>query len=144
MTTIRRFRETDADATIELWRMVFPEYDDPGKPQRDPRANLVRKLAVQPELFWVAEDEGAIVGTVMAGYDGHRGWIYALGVHPTRRRLGLGRRLLEHAQQVLWELGCPKINLQVHTLNSGARLFYERLGYVADEVVSYGKRAPRE
>lgn len=138
---IRRFQPADADATVALWRLVFPEYDDPGKPQRDPRENIARKLTTQPELFWVADDRDEIIGTVMAGYDGHRGWIYALGVHPARRRAGLGRRLLEHAQNALWDLGCPKINLQVHTHNAAARRFYEKLGYVADEVVSYGKRA---
>ena len=76
----------------------------------------------------------------MAGYDGHRGWIYALGVHPKFRRRGIGGALLERAEATLAALGCPKINLQVATSDAGARRFYEARGYDLDAVSSYGKR----
>jgi ribosomal protein S18 acetylase RimI-like enzyme len=119
---------------------VFPEYLAPDKPQRDPRANVARKLATQPELFWVAEAEDRIVGTIMAGYDGHRGWIYSLGVEPSQRRSGVATALLREAEGALGDLGCPKVNLQVSVGNAAARSFYEAAGYVTDPVVSYGKR----
>ncbi len=138
--SIRQFQEGDGTAVVELWRAVFPEYSDTGYPQRDPHANIRRKLAMQPELFWVAERGARLIGTVMAGYDGHRGWIYALGVHPDHRREGVGRALLRRAELALEKLGCPKINLQVLSSKSGVRKFYEALGYSEDAVVSYGKR----
>ncbi len=144
--SIRQFRVEDADAVVELWRAVFPEYSDSKYPQRDPRANIARKLAIQPELFWVAERPAPaatamrLIGSVMAGYDGHRGWIYALGVHPDARRAGVGRALLKQAESALFVMGCPKINLQVLSRKSGVRRFYEALGYSEDAVVSYGKR----
>jgi ribosomal protein S18 acetylase RimI-like enzyme len=132
--------QADTEAVIALWRVVFPEYNDPARPQRDPRANIARKLAVQPELFWVAEQQSRIVGTAMAGYDGHRGWIYALGVDPTARRSGIGSLLLREAEDALRALDCPKINLQVMEASEVARRFYEAAGYAVDRVISYGKR----
>lgn len=145
---IRRFGAADVaadtEAVLALWARCFPGYGDRAKPQRDPRGSIARKLEVQPELFWVAvEGEGGqacIVGTVMAGYDGHRGWIYSLCAHPERRRRGIGAALLAHAEDALRALGCPKVNLQVMRFNTGAQRFYAGLGYEEDEVVSYGKR----
>ena len=76
----------------------------------------------------------------MAGYDGHRGWIYSLGVHPDARRTGLGRALVAEAEQRLAALGCPKVNLLVYASNTGAQAFWRRLGYEADAIVGFGKR----
>ena len=137
---VRRFRAGDTEAVIDLWRVVFPEYFDPDKPQRDPRASIARKQAVQPELFWVAEAGSRLVGTVMAGYDGHRGWIYTLGVAPGLRRAGVARELLAVAEDALRSLGCPKINLQVMHGNTAATEFYRATGYAEDGVISMGKR----
>jgi ribosomal protein S18 acetylase RimI-like enzyme len=137
---IRRFVADDTEPVVALWRRVFPEYLAADKPQRDPRANIARKLTMQPELFWVAEEGGHVIGTIMAGYDGHRGWIYSLGVEPEQRRTGIARALLHEAEAALRDLGCPKVNLQVSGNNDVARALYEAAGYVTDEVVSYGKR----
>jgi ribosomal protein S18 acetylase RimI-like enzyme len=137
---VRPVVPADTDAVVGLWRIVFPEYNDPARPQRDPRANVARKLAFGGELFWVAERNGAVVGTVMAGYDGHRGWIYSLAVHPDVRREGVGRALLETAERALAALGCPKVNLQVLAENESAQNFWRAAGYVQDSVVSFGKR----
>ena len=130
----------DTDSVVALWRVVFPEYGDPSRPQRDPRANIERKLAFGDRLFWLAESEGRVVGTAMAGYDGHRGWLYSLGVHPDARRSGLGRALLAEAERALAALGCPKVNLQVLSANAGAQAFWQRVGYAQDDVVCFGKR----
>ncbi len=95
---------------------------------------------MQPELFFVAEIGGRLIGTVMAGYDGHRGWLYSLAVDTALRRHGIGTRLVEHAEAALTALGCPKVNLQVLSTKADVRGFYEALGYRTDEVVSLGKR----
>lgn len=84
--------------------------------------------------------ECGLVATVMAGYEGHRGWINYLAVKPGFRKQGLGRRLMEEAEARLIEAGCPKINLQVRKSNIAAVAFYERIGYSRDDVVSMGKR----
>ncbi len=112
---IRPVLGSDTDAVVALWLVVFPEYGDPTRRHRDPRSSVARKLAFGDGLFWLAESNGRIAGTVMAGYDGHRGWVYSLGVHPEARRLGVGRALLTEAERALMALGCPKVNLQVFT-----------------------------
>jgi len=137
---IRPVTPADAEAVLAVWRLAFPGYEDPRRPHRDPRASLARKLAFGDGLFWLAERGGRVVGTVMAGWDGHRGWIYSLGVHPDVRRAGLGRALLAHAEAALAARGCQKVNLQVVAANDAARAFWRAAGYAEDEVVSFGKR----
>jgi ribosomal protein S18 acetylase RimI-like enzyme len=80
------------------------------------------------------------VASVMAGYDGHRGWIYSLGVHPSMRRTGIGPALVAEAERALADLGCPKVNLQVLTSKGEAQAFWRSAGYEPDPVVSFGKR----
>jgi ribosomal protein S18 acetylase RimI-like enzyme len=137
---IRPVTAADTDAVVELWREVFPAYFDPAYPQRLARPNIERKLAFGDGLFWLAEEQGAVVGTVMAGYDGHRGWIYNFGVHPTQRRRGVARAMLAHAEAALAVLGCPKINLHMVADNPHAGVFYRAAGYSVDDVVAFGKR----
>lgn len=137
---IRRVGAADAEAVVALWRTVFPEYGDPSRPQRDPSRSVARKLAFGDGLFWLAERGGRVVGSAMAGWDGHRGWLYSVGVHPEARRGGVGRALVAEAERALLALGCPKVNLQVLAGNRAARRFWRRMGYGEDEVVSLGKR----
>lgn len=132
---IRPFRLDDQQAVIQLWEncgLVVP--------QNDPGRDIACKLQVQPELFLVGVIETAVVATVMAGYDGHRGWINYLAVAPRYRHRGIGRRVMEAAEGKLRQLGCPKINLQVRQSNAGVIEFYRRLGYSVDPVTSLGKR----
>src|SRR4051794_8603584 len=138
--SIRRFDARDTDAVIALWQQAFPEYRDATKPQRNPRLSIANKLATQPELSFVAVLGERVVGTVMGGYDGHRGWLYSLAVDESLRRHGIGSRLVAHVEAALTALGCPKLNLQVLSAKNDVRAFYEALGYRADEVVSFGKR----
>ncbi|WP_321964277.1 GNAT family acetyltransferase [Paraburkholderia sp. J7] len=143
--TIRVFSEADTEAVIALWLQAFPEYNDTSRPHRNPRLSIANKLGTQPELFFVAirndgDVDGALVGTAMAGYDGHRGWLYSVAVAPEARRHGLGTRLVRHAEDALAAMGCLKLNLQVLTDKAEVLAFYERLGYRADAVVSLGKR----
>ena len=105
MVRIRPVVAADTDAILALWARVFPEYFDPAFPQRDPRASIERKLAFGDGRFWVAvAGAGAgeqVVGTVMSGYDGHRGWLYSLGVDPVRRRSAIASALAAHAEAEL-------------------------------------------
>ncbi|MGC4001584.1 MAG: GNAT family acetyltransferase [Anaeromyxobacter sp.] len=137
---VRPVTPADAEAVVALWRRVFPEYADPSRPQRDPVASVARKLAFGDGLFWLAERGGELLGTAMAGYDGHRGWLYSVGVAPEARGAGLGRRLVAEAERALAALGCPKVNLQLLEGNEAGRRFWARLGYAEDRVVSLGKR----
>lgn len=137
---IRTVAAADRDAVIALWRAVFPEYADPDRPQRDPAASFARKLAASDGLFWLAERDGVVVGSAMAGYDGHRGWLYSVAVLPLLRGQGVGRALVEHAERALAALGCPKINLQVLTARADTQRFWTALGYREDAVTSFGKR----
>ena len=132
---IRPFSEGDADAVIALWERCGLT-----RPWNDPRRDIERKLLVQPELFLVALDGDALVGTVMAGYEGHRGWINYLGVDPDRRGDGIGRALMAEAERLLAERGCPKISLLVREGNDDARAFYAALGYATDAAIPLGKR----
>ncbi len=141
---IRSVSNDDIEALVALWSEVFPEYNDPAFPQRDPRTNIARKLQRADGLFWVAISETSnsaeILGSVMGGYDGHRGWIYTLGVHPDHRRCGVATALLTHAEHEIEALGCVKINMQVMAGNAAALAFYAAHGYKNDAVTSIGKR----
>jgi len=134
--SIRPFAVDDTEAVVALWRAAGLV-----KPWNDPYLDIERKLTVQPELFLVAVGgDGALVGTAMVGYEGHRGWVNYLAVADPARGTGLGRALMAEAERLLVERGCPKLNLQVRTSNTEVIAFYERLGYAVDDAVSLGKR----
>jgi ribosomal protein S18 acetylase RimI-like enzyme len=135
MIKVRPYESGDEEGVVGLWREVFPE----APAHNDPHADIHSKLQVQPELFFVALDEERLVGTAMAGFDGHRGWVYYVAVHPDHRRRGVGTALMERAEGVLRELGCPKLNLQIRAENAEVQAFYESLGYAVEERISMGK-----
>jgi ribosomal protein S18 acetylase RimI-like enzyme len=101
---------------------------------------IENKLKVQPELLLVGELGGLIVGAVMAGFDGVRGWLYHLAVLPEHRRRGFATILLRAAERGLRDLGCSKVNLQVRATNQEIVAFYRSLGYQVEERVSMGRR----
>jgi ribosomal protein S18 acetylase RimI-like enzyme len=109
-------------------------------PQNDPGKDIDRKMEVDPDLFLVGESDGEVVATVMAGYEGHRGWINYLAVRPSHQRNGYGRLLMETAESLLGKKGCPKINLQVRNINADVIEFYSAIGYGDDQVIGMGKR----
>jgi ribosomal protein S18 acetylase RimI-like enzyme len=110
------------------------------RPVNDPKKDIERKLKVNPELFLVGLIDNKVIASVIGGYDGHRGWVYYLGVDPAHRRKGLGRQMMAAIEKRIRAMGCPKINLQVRTDNLGAVKFYEKIGYKMDETVQLGKR----
>ena len=136
---IRPYRAADEAALISLWQACGLV-----RPQNNPRKDIARKLRVNPEWFLVGETDGRIVATVMAGYEGHRGWINYLAVDPALRRTGLGRAMMAEAERLLRAAGCPKINLQVRAENPGVIAFYERIGFAVEGAVSLGRRLTKD
>jgi ribosomal protein S18 acetylase RimI-like enzyme len=132
---IRPFRESERREVIALWREC-----DLIRPANDPNLDIDRKLFKDPDHLIVADRQGAIVGSLMFGYDGHRGWLNYLAVRPDQQRRGLGRALVNCAEEELSTAGCAKVNLQIRTTNLGAVDFYRGLGYQVDDVVSMGRR----
>ena len=132
---IRSFAPDDTEAVVALWEACGLT-----RPWNDPRRDIDRKLTVQPELFLVGVDGDRIVATVMAGFDGHRGWVNYLAVEPTQRGRGYGRALMAEVEARLEAMGCPKVNLQIRADNEQALGFYRALGYQPDAAVSFGKR----
>jgi ribosomal protein S18 acetylase RimI-like enzyme len=132
---IRPYRSSDEAAVVELWlacKLVGS--------QNNPHKDIARKLRVNPEWFLVGELDGQIVATCMVGYEGHRGWINYLAVAPEYQRRGVARQIMEEAERLLRQAGCPKINLQVRTANAQVIEFYKSIGFKVDDVVSMGKR----
>lgn len=128
-----QFGEVDA-----LWRAVFPE--DP--PRSHAPVAVPQKLAVQRELFLIAVEGGSVLGTILAGYDGHRGWLYKLAVHPNARGCGIGRKLVRAAEKRLAAMGCTKVNLQVRDTNRDAARFWAHMGYGEEPRISMGRSLP--
>lgn len=132
---IRCYRPDDEQAVIRLWERCGLI-----RPWNDPRKDIERKLSEQPELFLVGQNGADVIATVMAGFDGHRGWVYYLAVAPEQRGKSYGRRLMQAVERLLLARGCPKLNLQVRASNQDVLAFYRKLGYVQDDVVSLGRR----
>ncbi len=127
--------DADIDAGVALWHRCGLT-----RPWNDPQRDIERKMSTQPELFLVAVQDEALVGSAMVGFDGHRGWVYYLVVSPQHRGRGIGRALMHQAEQLLVERGCPKINLLIRSSNAEVIAFYRKLGYTQDDVVSLGRR----
>jgi ribosomal protein S18 acetylase RimI-like enzyme len=136
---VRPFQREDEEPVVALWRQCGLT-----RPWNDPHKDIARKLKVQPELFLVGTVDATIVATVMAGYEGHRGWLNYLAVAPQLRGRGYARSLVQSVEKLLLERGCPKINLQVRASNTEAVSFYRHIGYEQDPSVSLGKRLIRD
>jgi ribosomal protein S18 acetylase RimI-like enzyme len=135
MTDIRRYRDADLDAVVALW-----EACDLVRPWNPPARDIAFCRSSGHGEVFVAEVEGRIVGTAMAGHDGHRGWIYYVAVDPGHRQRALGRALMGHAESWLAELGVPKVQLLIRETNTAVASFYERLGYAAEPRLVMSKR----
>ena len=133
---IRHYHPTDEVSVLDVWQTVLPDE----APHNEPATSLANKLKMDDDLLLVATVEERIVGTVMGGYDGHRGWIYSLAVLPEFRREGIGSALCRRLEELLTKRGCLKLNLQVRSDNAGVIAFYERLGYAVENRASLGKR----
>ena len=132
---VREFKISAQSDVLCLW-----EQCNLTRPWNDPKLDLQRKLKGQPDWLLVGVDADEIIGSVMVGYDGHRGWINYLAVRPDQQRSGVGRALMMEAERRLLGVGCPKINLQIRDDNRDAVAFYKSIGFSRDPVVSFGKR----
>lgn len=136
---VRAFQDDDEGAVVALWGRCGLL-----RPWNDPHKDIARKRQVQRELFFVCTIDDQLVASVMAGYDGHRGWVNYLAVDPQFQKRGLGRALMKEVQHRLRSLGCSKLNLQIRRENVEAIAFYERIGFSEDAVLSFGKRLERD
>ena len=132
---IRPFQEGDEEALVSLWNMCKLTV-----PWNNPYKDIARKLKVQAELFLVGYLEDKLIASVMAGYDGHRGGINYFAVHPDFQSGGYGKQLMDHVENGLRELGCPKINLQIREGNDKVFSYYQKLGFVEEKRINMGKR----
>ena len=132
---IRPYRHEDKKSVIQLWidcGLVVPH--------NNPARDIERKLGIKPEWFLVGELDGKVIATCMAGYEGHRGWINYLAVSPVLQRKGYARAMMKRAEEILTDVGCPKVNLQIRAANLKVIEFYRNIGFKIDDVVSMGKR----
>jgi ribosomal protein S18 acetylase RimI-like enzyme len=131
---IRPYRDSDLGAVVDLWQAC-----DLARPWNPPARDIAFCRSSGHGEIFVAEADGGIIGTVMAGHDGHRGWVYYVAVHPARRRDGLGRRLVAQAEGWLATQGVPKLMLVIRDTNTAVQAFYERLGYAQEPRVLMAK-----
>ncbi len=131
---IEAAKATDKEAVVALWRACGLT-----RPWNDPDRDFALAMASEASTLLVARADGAIAGSVMAGFDGHRGWVYYLAVSPDHRRAGLGRALMAAAEAWLRARGAPKLQLMVRGGNSEALAFYEALGLERQDVVTLGR-----
>ena len=132
---IRPFKEGDEEALVSLWNMSKLTV-----PWNNPYKDIARKLKVQEEFFLVGYLEDKLIASVMAGYDGHRGWINYFAVHPDFQSSGYGKQLMDNIENGLRELGCPKINLQIREGNDKVFSYYQKLGFIEENRINMGKR----
>ena len=133
---IRPYRTEDESRVITLWGGTVAD----AAPHNDPTLAIQMKMKKDPQLFLVATVDGLVIGTVMGGFDGHRGWVYSLAVAPDYRRRGIATKLIRRLEAALREMGCMKVNLQVRGSNSDVLGFYQHSGYCVEDRVSLGKR----
>ena len=135
MFIIRPYLESDLDDLIALWELC-----DLTRPWNNPEIDIFRKLAQRDQLFILAVKDDQLIATVMGGYDGHRGWVNYLAVHPHFQRNGVATALIQQLEKRLIALGCPKLQLLIRQDNIDVQNFYEQLGYEEVEVICLGKR----
>ena len=133
---IRKYDAGDRDSLIRLWTEVFPA----GLPHNDPHTSLDKKLRIDRDLLLVSVIDDMVIGSVIGGYDGRRGWIYSLAVKPGFRRQGIATKLMRAVEKALVERGCLKVNLQIVASNAGVVALYEKLGFSVEERISMGKK----
>lgn len=135
-TTISAVTVDDGRAVVALWEAAGLT-----RPWNDPVADLGSALSAPSSTVLGAwSPDRVLVGTVMVGYDGHRGWVYYLAVDETHRGAGVGRALMVAAEAWLVSEGAPKVQLMVRTSNTEVLGFYAALGYTDQSCVVLGRR----
>ena len=132
---IRPFQMADKATLVSLWQLC-----ELTVPWNNPYKDIARKLKIQPELFLVVVQNSLLIASVMGGYDGHRGWINYLAVHPDFQGQGYAQQMMKSVESELRKIACPKINLQIRSGNAKVMKFFQKLGFTDDRVLSMGKR----
>jgi len=127
--------EDEIDAAVDLWREV-----NLTRPWNDPHADARLAMAGPTSTILAGHLDGRLVATVMVGADGHRGWVYYLGVLPDCRGRRFGEAMMRAAEQWIIARGMPKLQLMVRHDNAGAIGFYEAIGYKQEGVAVLSKR----
>ena len=130
MITIRPYRDADEGTIVALWEGCG--LIRPWNPSSADIALL--RGSSHGDVLVATQEEGDVIGSVMVGHDGHRGWIYYLAVSPSCRRRGLGSRLMRAAEAWLRERGIRKVELMIRNTNAAVTEFYARLGYGEESV----------
>ncbi|NLD99787.1 MAG: GNAT family acetyltransferase [Fibrobacter sp.] len=132
---IRTYNSEDEKAVIEIWRQC-----NLLTAANNPVQDIKRKCEEDRDLFSIGELKGQVISTCMAGFDGHRGWIYYLTVLPIFQGNGFGKLLVRNAEDSLKNRGCPKIDLMVRSTNLKVIEFYNKIGFSQESVTVMGKR----
>jgi len=123
---IRHARATDIEPILALWT------DSGTHPTvTDDASSIGRLLHRDRAALFIADDDGRVVGTLIAGFDGWRGHLYRMAVHPDFRRRGIARSLVEEAEEHLRSIGCKRIAAQVIVQDAHAVDFWTAVGYAA-------------
>ncbi|MEC8236355.1 MAG: GNAT family acetyltransferase, partial [SAR324 cluster bacterium] len=132
---IRSFQLEDEFPLIKLWVkcQLVVAWNDPSK-------DISRKVQLDLEGLLLDWHDNSLIASVMAGYEGHRGWINYLAVEPEFRRKGLGKTMMKAAETYLEQFECPKINLQIRAQNHQVIEFYKSIGFLQEDVINMGKR----
>ena len=131
---IRTGVDSDLEAVAALWERCGLT-----RPWNDPRRDFSLSLRSASAAVLCGLEGDSLVASVVVGFDGHRGWVYYLGVDPAKRGRGYGRAMMAAAESWLTETGAPKLQLMVRTDNEAALAFYRRLGYDVQPVATLGK-----
>ncbi len=122
---IREFTMADYDAAYALWKRT----EGIGLSQADERQNIERFLRANPGMSFVAEDGGRLVGAILCGSDSRRGYLHHLAVDGSRRRSGIGSRLVERCLEALAEIGMRKCHIFVVSDNEDGKRFWSKVGW---------------
>jgi ribosomal protein S18 acetylase RimI-like enzyme len=134
---IRNFiHPQDYLAVIELWRNSGPGIQVRRSDEPD---EIFKKLTRDPDLFIVAENDGKIIGSVIGGFDGRRGFIYHLAVEKPFQNLGIGKSLMNEVEKRLKRKGCIRAYLFVTKANQQVIDFYKHLDWELMDVLPMGK-----
>lgn len=135
---VRKMRISDYKAVYALWLsckgMGLNDVDDSEE-------GIARFLARNPDTCFVAEKDGKVIGVIMTGNDGRRGYIYHTAVHPSNRKQGIGSALVKTALNALGELGISKVALVVFAKNADGNAFWEKQGFTVRDDLSYRNRS---
>ena len=136
MTHIRTATLNDISAITQIWDECKLT-----RPWNNPSDDIKNALTTPTStiLLLLDKDKHEIIGTVMTGYDGHRGWIYYLAVKTEYQKQGYGKKLVEEAENWLKVRNVPKVNLMIRNTNKAVKKFYESIGYKDDEVITMAK-----